>query len=74
MKLNVTIKQGNVGLLFEDGVLTRSLEPGRYTVGKLFGPPPAIVTTWLAQAEVRAKDPVLASTQNADLAAWLAQG
>lgn len=42
MKLNVTIKQGNVGLLFEDGVLTRSLEPGRHTVGTFFGPQPAV--------------------------------
>ncbi len=35
---------------------------------------PPLVTTWLAQADARAKDPVLASTQNADLAAWLKQG
>jgi len=32
---------------------------------------PAIVTQWLAQADVRAKDPLLATTQNAALVAWL---
>jgi hypothetical protein len=32
---------------------------------------PPIVTDWLAQADARAKDPVLATTQNAALVAWL---
>ncbi len=32
---------------------------------------PALVTEWLAQADVRAKDPLLATTQNAALVAWL---
>lgn len=42
MKLTVTVKQGFTGLLFEDGVLTRSLEPGRHTVGRFFGDAPAV--------------------------------
>jgi hypothetical protein len=32
---------------------------------------PAVVTEWLAQADVRAKDPLVATTQNAALVAWL---
>ncbi|MDX2011672.1 MAG: hypothetical protein SFW67_15835 [Myxococcaceae bacterium] len=32
---------------------------------------PPVVTEWLAQADVRAKDPLLATTQNAALVAWL---
>ena len=32
---------------------------------------PVIVTEWLAQADRRAKDPLLATTQNAALVAWL---
>lgn len=32
---------------------------------------PALVTEWLAQADLRAKDPLLATTQNAALVAWL---
>jgi hypothetical protein len=32
---------------------------------------PVIVTEWLAQADLRAKDPLLATTQNAALVAWL---
>jgi len=42
MKTEVTIKQGFVGLLFENGVLTRELEPGRHVVGKTFGPTPTV--------------------------------
>lgn len=32
---------------------------------------PALVNVWLAAADARAKDPVLAATQNAELAKWL---
>jgi hypothetical protein len=32
---------------------------------------PPVVTDWLAQADVRAKDPLVATTQNAALVAWL---
>lgn len=32
---------------------------------------PPIVTRWLADADQRAKDPVLATSQNAELARWL---
>ena len=32
---------------------------------------PVLVTEWLAQADLRAKDPLLATTQNAALVAWL---
>ncbi|MDP3234063.1 MAG: hypothetical protein Q8N26_14880 [Myxococcales bacterium] len=32
---------------------------------------PTLVTEWLAQADLRAKDPLLATTQNAALVAWL---
>lgn len=32
---------------------------------------PPIVSEWLAQADLRAKDPLLATTQNAALVAWL---
>lgn len=32
---------------------------------------PPVVTTWLAQADLRAKDPLLAATQDAELVAWL---
>ena len=32
---------------------------------------PALVSEWLAQADLRAKDPLLATTQNAALVAWL---
>ncbi|MCU0695392.1 MAG: hypothetical protein MUC96_02555 [Myxococcaceae bacterium] len=32
---------------------------------------PPVVTDWLAQADARAKDPLLATTQNAALVAWL---
>jgi regulator of protease activity HflC (stomatin/prohibitin superfamily) len=42
MKTEVTIKQGFVGLLFEDGVLTRELPPGRHVVGKTFGAAPTV--------------------------------
>jgi hypothetical protein len=33
---------------------------------------PALVPAWLAAAEARAKDPLLAATQNAELAKFLA--
>jgi hypothetical protein len=33
---------------------------------------PAVVPEWLAGAEARAKDPLLAATQNAELAKYLA--
>jgi regulator of protease activity HflC (stomatin/prohibitin superfamily) len=42
MKLTITVKQGFTGLLFEEGVLTRSLEPGRHTVGRFFGEAPTV--------------------------------
>lgn len=42
MKLTVTVKQGFTGLLFEEGVLTRALEPGRHVVGRFFGEAPAV--------------------------------
>lgn len=42
MKLTITIKQGFTGLLFENGVLTRELAPGRHTVGTVFGPAPTV--------------------------------
>ena len=32
---------------------------------------PPLVAEWLAQADLRAKDPLLATTQNAALVAWL---
>ncbi|MDP1919841.1 MAG: hypothetical protein Q8L14_26540 [Myxococcales bacterium] len=32
---------------------------------------PSLVSEWLAQADLRAKDPLLATTQNAALVAWL---
>lgn len=32
---------------------------------------PPVVTRWLAEADMRAKDPLLAATQNAELVAWL---
>lgn len=32
---------------------------------------PPLVSEWLAQADLRAKDPLLATTQNAALVAWL---
>ncbi|MDP3500322.1 MAG: hypothetical protein Q8S33_08320 [Myxococcales bacterium] len=32
---------------------------------------PTLVSEWLAQADLRAKDPLLATTQNAALVAWL---
>jgi hypothetical protein len=32
---------------------------------------PPLVTQWLAQADLRAKDPLLATAQNAALVAWL---
>jgi regulator of protease activity HflC (stomatin/prohibitin superfamily) len=42
MKTTITIKQGFTGLLFEDGKLTRLLEPGRHTVGRFFGEKPTV--------------------------------
>lgn len=35
---------------------------------------PPIVATWLAQADLRAKDPLLASAQNAEMVKWLQLG
>lgn len=32
---------------------------------------PPIVTKWLAEADLRAKDPLLSATQNAELVKWL---
>jgi hypothetical protein len=32
---------------------------------------PPFVSTWLAEADQRAKDPLKATTQNAELVAWL---
>lgn len=32
---------------------------------------PPVVTRWIADADQRTKDPVLASTQNAEVARWL---
>ncbi len=32
---------------------------------------PKVVTTWLAEADLRAKDPLVATTQNAELVKWL---
>jgi hypothetical protein len=32
---------------------------------------PPLVTRWIADADQRTKDPVLAATQNAELARWL---
>lgn len=32
---------------------------------------PPVVTKWLAEADVRAKDPLVATTQNAELVKWL---
>jgi regulator of protease activity HflC (stomatin/prohibitin superfamily) len=42
MRKTVIIKQGYVGLLFENGVLTRELVCGRHTVGRVFGPAPSV--------------------------------
>jgi regulator of protease activity HflC (stomatin/prohibitin superfamily) len=42
MKIKITVKQGFTGLLFENGVLTRELPPGRHKAGTFFGPAPTV--------------------------------